>query len=84
MKIEVTITEQDIARGERHCGTECPAVYALRRVFGPDVIDRVTRAYIVFRDGKRKRSPKCLAGFCRDFDNGGTRSVKPLTFTVSI
>ncbi len=82
VKIKVTITQEDIDRATPHCGSECAAVWALRRVFGADVVDRVTRAYIVFSDGRRKRAAAVLKQFCRDFDDG--RKVAPITFSVSV
>lgn len=84
MKIQVTIEQSDIDNATPHCGTECAALWALRRVFGADVIDRVTRAYVVFADKTRKRSPKALREFCRDFDRGGREAVKPLTFVFDV
>jgi hypothetical protein len=84
MKIIVNVTQEDIDRGSRHCGTECPVLWALQRAFSPDVIDRVTRAYIVFRDRPRKKSPKSVVEFCRNFDCGGPDEVGPIRFTVTI
>lgn len=84
MKVRVTIEQADIDRATPHCGTECAAVWALRRVFGADVIDRVTRAYIVFADRTRKRSPKSLQEFCKTFDCGGRDAVGPVAFTVNV
>lgn len=82
MKIRVSITQEDIDCATRHCGTECAAIWALKRVFGEGVIDRVTTAYIVFCDGRRKRASAALKKFCREFDDGGP--VGPTTFTVSV
>jgi len=82
MKVRISITQDDIDKATPHCGTECAAIWALRRTFGADVVDRVTTAYIVFRDGRRKRSAAILKQFCKDFDNGG--KVGPISFTVNI
>lgn len=86
--IQVTVTEDDIRNGKRHCGTECPVLWALRRRFGelgydPGLVDRVTRAYIVFNNGVRQKSARSVASFCGKFDEGGKDAVAPFTFCLS-
>lgn len=86
MKLKVQITAKDIEASTPHCGTECAAMPAIRRalraeLINPNLIDRVTRAYVVWAGKVRRRASRQLREFCTAFDSG---KAKPLEIVVDV
>lgn len=80
--VKISIERSDIEAGTPHVGTECPVMIAIRRTLGEDVVDRITRKYIKFNDGTRRRSPIMVQQFCSRYDAGSR--VEPFTFELRL
>ena len=88
--MQITITQDQIQRGQITDSSQCPAAIAIREATGLMVnVYPVSGAYFsrsggLFSKGRVWHSeiPRNLADFIIDFD--ARRPVKPLTFEISV
>lgn len=83
MRVEISVTAEDIADGRRGSCTKCPIALAIRRLFpdagsiltGPNHLRMLCRSR-----GWQACTPPIAVGFIEAFDRG--LPVEPFTFTA--
>lgn len=80
--MKITVTRNDIRNGVVSDGGQCPVARAIRRVTHARAIT-VGDTTITVR-GEAFSAPKSVTRFVHRFDDMGTKSVKPFSFSLPL